>query len=264
MATTSIRDVPTPGFVPAKQRTWRIIRKGEPSKALVLDDEAPIPTLKSGEVLVRVQAVSFNNVSVLLVSLPEHSSLTAPSVYFLMTLLPNSFMKRPAELEFAGEIVDADSSSGFAPGDRVAGFVGPDTHILERRGALAQYIAIKPGEIVKRPEFLSPVEASGVVIVSLTAYQALFEVAKLRQEPGQSVFINGGSTSVGMYAIQLAKAYGLKVVASTSGRNAKLVTELGAEVRASYLNVVVQLLIEIAGLLSGRRLHYRPTPRDSH
>ena len=81
MATTSIHDVPTPGFVPAKQRTWRIVRKGEPSKALVLDDEAPIPTLKSGEVLVRVQAVSFNNVSVSLVSLAEHGLLTAPAVY---------------------------------------------------------------------------------------------------------------------------------------------------------------------------------------
>lgn len=150
-----------------------------------------------------------------------------------MVLLPNSLLKRLAELEFAGEVVDADASTGFAPGDKVAGFVAPDAHITQRRGALAQYIVVKPAEIVKRPDFLTTVEASGVIGVALTAYQALFEVAKLRQEPGQSVFINGGSTSVGMYAIQIAKSYGLKVVASTSGRNAKLVEELGAEVCTS-------------------------------
>jgi len=150
-----------------------------------------------------------------------------------MVLLPNSLLKRVTELEFAGEVVDTDPSTGFAPGDKIAGFIAPDTHITQRRGALAQYIAVKPTEIVKRPDFLSSVEASGVICVALTAYQALFEVAQLRQEPGQSVFINGGSTSVGMYAIQIAKSYGLKVAASTSGRNAKLVEELGAEVCTS-------------------------------
>ena len=57
-------DVPKHGFIPAQQRVWRIVRKGEPSKALVLDNEAPVPTLRAGEVLVRVQAVSFLNVCV--------------------------------------------------------------------------------------------------------------------------------------------------------------------------------------------------------
>jgi len=173
-----------------------------------------------------------------------------------MILLPNSLIKRPAELEFAGEIVDAEPTSGFAPGDKVVGFIAPDTHVRERRGALAQYIAVKPGELVKRPEFLNTVEGCGVIGVGLTAYQALFEVGKLRQEPGQSVFINGGSTSVGMYAIQLAKSYGLKVVASASPKNAKLVTELGAEVRTIYPCAVARLLI--IGVLSGCRLHRGP------
>jgi len=178
-----------------------------------------------------------------------------------MVLLPNSLLKRIPELEFAGEIVDAEPTSEFAPGDKVVGFVRHDIHILERRGVLTQYVAVNPGEIVKRPEFLNPVEGAGVICVGLTAYQALFEVAKLRQEPGQSVFINGGTTSVGMYAIQLAKAYGLKVVASTSPKNAKLVTELGAEVRSMHLCAVPQLLI--MGILVGCRLHGGPAARDS-
>ena len=64
MASTTVVDAPKPLFVPAKQRAWRIVRKGEPTKALVLDNDAPIPKLKTGEVLVRVQAVSFHTMSV--------------------------------------------------------------------------------------------------------------------------------------------------------------------------------------------------------
>lgn len=176
-----------------------------------------------------------------------------------MVMLPNSLLKRNAELEFSGEVVDADAFTGFAPGDKVAGFVAPDVHIKKRRGALAQYIAVKPGEIVRRPDFLTTNEAAGVLGVGLTAYQALFEIAKLRQEPGQSIFINGGSTSVGMYAIQIAKSYGLKVTASASPRNAKLVGELGAEVRTSCSCIVAKLLI-IDRLL---RSSITPPPRST-
>ena len=160
-----------------------------------------------------------------------------------MVHLPNPFSKRNVELEFAGEVVDADLSTAFTPGDKVAGFVEPDIHITKCRGTLAQYITVKPKEITKRPDFITINEASGVVGVASTAYQALFEVAKLRQEPSQFRFISGRSTSVDMYAIQIVKSYGLKMAASTSGRNVKLVEKLGAEVRTSYSSVVVQLLI---------------------
>jgi len=170
-------------------------------------------------------------------------------------------MKRTAEVEWAGEIVDADPTSGFVPGDKVSGWFNHVTHLLERRGALAQYIVAKPNELVKRPEFLSPVEASGVCVVALTAYQSLFETAKLTQEPGQFVFINGGTTSPGMYAIQLAKYYGLRVAASTSPKNAKLVAELGAEVSSIHPCAAAQLLI--IGARSGCRLHSGPASRNS-
>ena len=178
-----------------------------------------------------------------------------------MVLLPNSWLKRTAEVEWAGEVVDADPISGFAPGDRVAGWFNHVIHLRERRGALAQYIAAKPEELVKLPESLNPVEGSGILVVALTAYQALFETGKLRQEPGQFIFINGGTTSVGMYAIQLAKSYGLRVAATTSPKNAKLITELGAEVSLIYPCAVAQLLI--MHILEGCRLHRGPASRNS-
>jgi NADPH:quinone reductase-like Zn-dependent oxidoreductase len=71
------------------------------------------------------------------------------------------------------------------------------------------------------------VEAAGLTLVGLTAYQGLWDLAKL--EPGQTIFINGGSTSVGAIAIRLAKARRCKVVASASGKNEQLVRDLGAD-----------------------------------
>ena len=60
----------------------------------------------------------------------------------------------------------------------------------------------------------------------MAALQAL-ELAKL--EEGQTLFVNGGSTAVGAYAIQLAKLKGAKVVATASGKNEGYVRGLGAD-----------------------------------
>ena len=72
------------------------------------------------------------------------------------------------------------------------------------QGALAEYVRVPACWVAPRSSSVSAVEASGFALAGLTAYNALFEVAKL--EPGQSIFINGGSTAVGIFAIQLAKA----------------------------------------------------------
>lgn len=71
------------------------------------------------------------------------------------------------------------------------------------------------------------VEASGLGLVGLTGYQALFYTAKL--EPGRTVFTNGGSTSVGAYVIQIAKSLGCRVIAIASGKNKDYVRQLGAD-----------------------------------
>ena len=70
-------------------------------------------------------------------------------------------------------------------------------------------------------------EAAGLPTVALTAYQALFDLGQL--EPGQRVFINGGSTSVGIFAIQFAKSIGCHVTVTASGKNEKFVKDIGAD-----------------------------------
>lgn len=61
----------------------------------------------------------------------------------------------------------------------------------------------------------------------MTAHQALFKVANLKAE--QTIFINGGSSAVGAFAIQLAKIKGAKVVASASEKNEEFVRKMGAD-----------------------------------
>ena len=101
--------------------------------------------------------------------------------------------------------------------------VGRKTH----QGALAEYVCVPATNIVRRPENVTPTQAAGILLAGQTAWQALFKNAQL--EEGQHVFINGGSTAVGAFAIQFAKAKGLKVTATASAKNEDFVKKMGAD-----------------------------------
>lgn len=95
------------------------------------------------------------------------------------------------------------------------------------QGALAQYSRIPAKNVLKRPDGMSATDAAGFPLAGMTAYLSLMNLAKL--EPGQSVFVNGGSTAVGAFAIQIAKAKGCKVDASCSAKNFERVKGFGAD-----------------------------------
>jgi NADPH:quinone reductase-like Zn-dependent oxidoreductase len=153
--------------------------------------------------------------------------LTFLSGYKLMRLLPNSLFGRIAESDFAGEIVNPNGCERFKIGDQVFGAISSRVSLRTRQGALAQYVFGPAETIVHRPESIPVNEASGIPVVAVTAHQALFDIGKL--QPGQKVFINGGSTSVGIYAIQFAKAIGCEVHASASGKNEDFLKNLGVD-----------------------------------
>jgi 2-methylene-furan-3-one reductase len=102
----------------------------------------------------------------------------------------------------------------------------PDAQLKSKQGVLAEYITLPQDNLQKRPSNVSPLEAAGVCLAALTALQSL-DLAKLEQD--QTILINGGSTAVGSYAIQLAKIRGARVVATASARNEKFVRDLGAD-----------------------------------
>jgi len=204
--------------IPDEQKSWTVTCQGTPRKALRLRTDWSVPkgTLSEGEVFVKVQAAGLN-----------------PSGWKLMMLCPSFLLSRPhvPESDFSGVILDGHES-GFTPGDSVYGCIPYDVQLSTQQGSLSQYIRVPSNHLVKRPSNITPVEAAGITLAALTSYQAIHHIAKV--EPQQTVFINGGSSATGAFAIQIAKAKGAKVVATASARNEQVIRELGADEFLDY------------------------------
>lgn len=110
-----------------------------------------------------------------------------------------------AGMELAGEVVEADPQSGFAPGDRVSG--GAKT------GAFAEYASVPAHNLRRIPDGIDMRAAAAMGAAYSTAYTALVELGGLRA--GQSVLVHGASGGVGLAACDLARALGAKTIAAT-------------------------------------------------
>jgi NADPH:quinone reductase-like Zn-dependent oxidoreductase len=176
-------------------------------------EDVPRPEPKENEVLFRVIAAGVNPVDAGIRS-GHYSKYFGPKPPFT----PGS--------DVAG-VVEESKIDKYKPGDPVYGYLD-----LDRGGGYAEYTVAKEREILSKPKSLSFVEAAGVPIVALTAWQALIDTAKL--SAGQTVLIQGGSGGVGSFAIQIAKARGAKVFATASTANQDLLKQLGADVAIDY------------------------------
>jgi NADPH:quinone reductase-like Zn-dependent oxidoreductase len=103
---------------------------------------------------------------------------------------------------------------------------------LRRGGGYAEYAIVRAGEAAPKPARATHVEAAGVPLVALTAWQALFEQAKL--ERGQTILIHAGAGGVGSVAVQLAKWKGARVIATASAANHEFLRGLGADEVIDY------------------------------
>ena len=114
-------------------------------------------------------------------------------------------------------------------GDRVSKFKVNDRVFarlpLNRIGAFAEYVAVDEDALAIVPEYLSDVEAAAVPLTALTIMQAL---DVMEAESGKTLFISGGTGSVGAMAIPISKAKGLTVITNGSAENRDRVLELGA------------------------------------
>ena len=126
-------------------------------------------------------------------------------------------------------VVDALGAevSGLAVGDAV--YSRPD---ITRNGAYAEYVVVRASEVAAKPSSLSHNEAAAVPLAALTAWQGLFDHAKLAK--GERVLIHAGAGGVGSFAIQFAKWAGAHVIATASGANEALVRDLGADEFVNY------------------------------
>lgn len=129
--------------------------------------------------------------------------------------------------EFVGIVEElGEEVSRFDIGDRVFARLP-----LEKIGAFAEYLAVDEDAIAKVPEYLTDLEAAAVPLTALTIVQAL---ELMNAEAGKTIFISGGTGSVGAMAIPIANAKGLTVITNGSAENKERVLKLGASKFIDY------------------------------
>ncbi|MHA7240900.1 NADP-dependent oxidoreductase [Arthrobacter sp. TMS1-12-1] len=173
--------------------------------------ERPEPKVGPDSVLVDVRASSVN---------PVDWKVTAG---YLDGALPTYFPVIPG-WDVAGVVVrPGPSVTEFQAGDEVIGYVRMDTVGL---GTFAEQVAAPVRTLARKPRNVSWAEAATMPLAGLTAYQALRAVGV---SDGETVLVHNGAGGVGTYAIQIAKAWGARVLATASGKNHDLLRSLGAE-----------------------------------
>jgi NADPH:quinone reductase-like Zn-dependent oxidoreductase len=146
--------------------------------------------------------------------------------------------------------------TGFAVGDEVFGMI----NFPLKKGGYAEYVAVNPQAIVRKPAGITHAEAAGATLAALTAYQDLMHHAKIKK--GDRVLIHAASGGVGHYAVQIAKNRGAYVIGTSSGANKEMVLNLGADEHIDYnttafeevLRDIDVVLDTLGGEITGRSL----------
>ena len=176
---------------------------GKP-EVLVLCDR-PMPTLAMGEVLIKVHAAGVNR----------------PDVFQRKGLYPAPAGASDLPgLEVAGEIVSGDlTGSNFKIGDKVCALVAG--------GGYAQYCAAPINQCLPIPPNLSFIEAAALPETFFTVWSNVFDRAALTGK--QTLLVQGGTSGIGVTAIQMAHALGHQVIATAgSDEKARACEKLGA------------------------------------
>jgi NADPH2:quinone reductase len=190
-------------------RAIEITQPGAPEVLQLCDRPTPVP--KAGEVLIKVHAAGINRPDVL------QRTGNYP--------VPPGASDLPG-LEVAGEIVDGDlAGSGFAKGDMVCALV--------QGGGYAEYCTAPVQQCLPIPKGLSAVEAASLPETFFTVWSNVFDRGRLSD--GETLLVQGGSSGIGVTAIQMATAMGHRVFA-TAGADDKCraCESLGAERGINY------------------------------
>lgn len=173
--------------------------------------DRPMPVAKPGEVLIRVRAAGVNR--------PDVFQRTGNYP------VPPGASDLPG-LEIAGELVDGDfGSSGLRKGDMVCALV--------QGGGYAEYCTAPIEQCLPVPKGLSPVEAASLPETFFTVWSNVFDRARLGS--GETLLVQGGTSGIGVTAIQLATALGHRVFATAgSDEKCRACEAIGAERGINY------------------------------
>jgi NADPH:quinone reductase len=185
---------------------------GGPEVLRLTERERPVPA--AGELLIRVAASGVNRPDVL----QRQGNYPVPPG---ASDIPG--------LEVAGEIVAGDpaalAAEGFKLGDRVCALVAG--------GGYAEYCVAPVAQCLPLPNGWSELEAAGLPETFFTVWSNVFERGHL--QPGETLLVQGGSSGIGVTAIQLAKARGATVIVTVgSAEKARACLALGADHAIHY------------------------------
>jgi len=191
--------------------------KRPPPKALTVDI-VPRPEVKDEEVLIKVHTAGVNRPDVL-----QRLGLYPPPVGHSGVL----------GLEVSGTIVDMGKNvSAFEKGDSVCA--------LANGGGYAEYCSVPFGQCLPVPKSIDMITAGCIPETFFTVWHNLFQQVNVFGESlqsGQSLLVHGGSSGIGMTAIQMARAMGIKVFATAGSlEKCKACEDAGAEVAINYRN----------------------------
>jgi len=197
---------------------------------VLVETSRPNPVAAAGEMLVRVNASGINRPDVL-----QRKGAYAP---------PPGASDLPG-LEIAGTVIGGDSaelaSAGFKLGDRVCALVAG--------GGYAELCCAPIAQCLPSPKGLSDIEAASLPETFFTVWSNVYDRGRL--QAGETLLVQGGSSGIGVTAIQLAKAMGAKVLV-TAGSDEKVAAciALGADVGINYKTQ--DFVVEVKAATGGR------------
>lgn len=189
-------------------------------------DDVPVPEPGPREVLVRVHAAGVNPVDW---KIREGHMGNIP----LPSIMGSDFS---GEIEALGPDV-----TEFRVGEAVFGSVA------DASGSYAQYALAPVTHITEKPNAIDYIEPAGIPVPAMTAWQALFDIGKLRL--GQKVLIHAAAGGVGSFAVQFAKWKGAYVIGTASGPNSELVRSLGAHEFIDYKTTRFEDVVQDADVI---------------
>ncbi|MED4227836.1 zinc-binding alcohol dehydrogenase family protein [Neobacillus cucumis] len=160
--------------------------------------EVPIPIVKPGWVLVKIKALGINR----------------SEIFTRQGDSPSVKLPRIIGIECVGEIEDPSDSS-FQKGQRVVSLMGGLGRDFD--GSYAEYALIPSSQVYPIKNDMDWVKLAAIPEMYYTAYASLFDT--LRLSAGETLLIRGGTSSVGLAALQLAKSIGATVISTTRNTN---------------------------------------------
>jgi len=195
--------------LPAQMTVIGISKPGGPE--VLLPETRAVPVPAPGEILVKVQAAGVNRPDV-----AQRSGSYPP---------PPGASDLPG-LEISGEVVALGAGAvRHKLGDKVMSLVAG--------GGYAQYCIAQDAQAMAVPPALSMLEAGAIPETLMTVWHNVFERGGLKE--GETLLVHGGSSGIGTMAIQLAKAFGSKVIVTVGSKEkADACTKLGADRAINY------------------------------